>query len=79
MTEREICKNLGVTIAGLGVLSIAAGDIQGRAIGSAFGIATHGPRLELRRDSMLQKMDFGPDVITPAGRDVVAKARDLGW
>ena len=79
MSGADTAKRLGVTVAGLSVLAIAISDRHGRVIGPAFGVATHGPRLRLRRDGMLREMDFGPDVITPAGRDVVAKARDLGW
>ena len=79
LTGKEICKRLGVTAAGLSVLAIAIGDPHGRAIGPAFGVATHGPRVELRRDGMLREMDFGPDVITQAGRVVITEARNLGW
>ena len=79
MSGADNAKRLGVTIAGFSVLVIAAKDPHGRAIGPAFGVATHGPRLKLRHDGMLREMDFGPDVITQAGRRVVTKARKLGW
>ena len=79
MTEREICQRLGVRSAGLRILTIAIRDRHGRATGPAFGIATHGPRLELRQGGMLRERDFGPDTITRAGRGLITKARKLGW
>ena len=79
MSGADTAKRLGVTVAGLSVLAIASRDPHGRAIGPAFGVATHGPRLHLRRVGMLREMDFGPDVITQAGRKTIAKARNLGW
>lgn len=79
MNGADTAKRLGVTLAGLTVLTIAGGDSRGRATGPAFGVATYGPRLALRRGGMLRAMDFGPDVLTPAGRAVLAKARKIGW
>ena len=79
MSGADTAKRLGITVAGLSVLTIATGGPHGRATGPAFGVATQGPRLELRRGGMLHEMDFGPDVITQAGRRVVTKARELGW
>ena len=79
MSGADTAKRLGVTVAGLSVLAIANRDPHGRAIGPAFGIATQGPRLRLRRNGMLREMDFGPDIITQIGQRVIAKARKLGW
>ena len=64
-----------ITAAGLSVLAIATNDLHGRAIGPAYGLPTQGPRLELRQSGMLREMDFGPDVITPAGRKAILEAR----
>ena len=79
MSGADTAKRLGVTAAGLSVLAIATRDPHGRAIGPAFGVATHGPRLTLRRDGMLREMDFGPDIITPTGRAIILEAPKLGW
>ena len=79
MTRGEIYERLGTTVAGLNILAIAVDDPHGRATGPAFGIATREPRLALRRDGMLKEMDFGPDLVTAIGRDVVAQARELAW
>jgi len=79
MSGADTAKRLGVTVAGLSVLAVAIKDPHGRAIGPAFGVATQGPRLELRRGGMLREMDFGPDVITQAGRKTILEARKLGW
>ncbi len=75
MTEKEIREHLGVTVAGLSVLAGAAMDSHGRGRGPGI----NGPRVELRRGGMLQEQDFGPDTITPTGRDLVAQARELAW
>ncbi len=75
MTRIEIYRRLGITVAGLNVLAIAVDDPHGRATGPT----VRTPRLELRRSSLLLEMDFGPDIITPMGRDVVAQARELAW
>lgn len=79
MTRKEIYRRLGITVAGLNVLAIAVDDPHGRATGPGFGIATRQPRLTLRRDGMLKETDFGPDLVTAIGRDVVAQARELAW
>ena len=79
MTRSEIYDRLGVTVTELTVLAIASDDCHGRATGPAFGIATRGPRLALRQSGLLRDRDFGPDTITPMGRDVVAQARELAW
>ena len=79
MTRIEIYRRLGISVAELNVLAIAVDDRHGRAAGPGFGIATRGPRLALRRDGMLKEMDFGPDLVTAMGRDVVAQARELAW
>ena len=79
MSGADTAKRLGVTIAGLSVLVIASRDHHGRATGPAFGIATHNPRLTLRRNGMLKGQPFGPDTITPAGRAIILEARKLGW
>ena len=79
MTDKELRERIGITVAELNVLAIAAEDPHGRATGPLFGIATKPPRLALRRDGMLREQDFGADTITPMGRDVVALARELAW
>lgn len=79
MTKREIYRRLEITVAELNILAIAVDDLHGRATGPGFGIATRSPRLTLRRDGMLKEMDFGPDLVTAMGRDVVTQARELAW
>ena len=71
MSGADTAKRLGVTVAGLRILAIAIGDRHGRATGPAFGIATQGPRLELRRDGMLRGMDFilGDSLFSESGED----------
>ena len=79
MTEKELCKHLGVTPSGLKVLAKAAAQPDGQASGRGFGMASGAARQKLRRDGFVRERDYALDMITPAGRDVVAKARDLGW
>lgn len=84
MTEKEICKRLHVTPAGLRILakavaySVSKGG-KGRAAGG--GIAA----IKLVRDGLLtggwcdMAGKWSPYMVTLAGLELVAKARRLGW
>lgn len=81
MTERAICKHLGVTIAGLKLLAAAAADPEGRASGPGRGLGSGSIRVALERSGLVTEWTY-PDyasIITGAGRDLVKRARALGW
>lgn len=72
--ERAIAKRLGVTDAGLLTLlrSLAYG---GRAYGLGMGHESEGARGKLRTQGFLDDND----IITDAGREIVRRARAMGY
>jgi hypothetical protein len=79
--EKDICRQLGVTPAGLRVLAKAAASPDGSAYGPGFGHAAAGARGKLIAAGLITKAegDLPQGSITEKGRAIVAKARELGW
>jgi hypothetical protein len=72
--ERAIGKALGVTDAGLLTLIRALGN-GGTARGRGMGHEAEGARQKLRRDGLLDD----DDRVTDAGREIVRRAREMGY
>lgn len=82
MTDKQICKHLGVSPSGLRVLAKAVAQPDGRASGGGFGAGSGSVRVKLRHQGLVENGEgpgWPPDKITQAGRDLVAEARKLGW
>lgn len=75
MTEKQICKQLNVTSAGLRTLAKASAKPDGEAFGDGMGRASVGARARLERTGLIN----AGHIITQQGREVVAQARSLGW
>ena len=71
----RIARGLGVTEAGLRVLARAVADPDGDAWGPGFGVAAAGARQKLGRQGYIDD----DRRITDAGREIVCRARALGW
>ena len=69
----KIAQKLGVTEAGLRVLARAVADPEGDAWGPGFGAAAAGARLSRQGYIDADRR------ITDAGREIVRRARALGW
>ncbi len=82
MTDKQICKRLGVSPPGLHLLAKAVAQPDGRASGNGFGAGSGSVRVKLRDQGFVESGEgpgWPPDVITQAGRNLVAEARNLGW
>jgi hypothetical protein len=84
--EKRISGELGVSFAGLCLLSRAAADPKGRASGPGFGHGSGGSRRSLEQSGLVtsrleQSDDRDPYTayITGAGREIVSRARRLGF
>lgn len=91
MTEKQICRRLGVTPAGLKVLVKAMAN-DGEAGGASFGHGAAGARSKLLRDGLIgpclriyetslrsRSWRYKTWEVTPEGRAKVEAARLLGW
>lgn len=79
--ERAICKRLGLSPDGLKLLARAAADPKGRASGAGQGLGSGSIRVPLEKKGLVTSRE-GPDYqsyITEAGRDIVKRARAMGW
>jgi hypothetical protein len=77
----RIAKTLGVTTVGLSVLARAVADPEGKARGSAKG-NPGSAKVRLERDGYLTANSYGglyESTITDAGREIVRRARAMGW
>lgn len=85
MTEKQICKRLGVTPSGLHVIAKAVAHPEEHAGGEGFGPGAAAARRKLLKDGLVTggwsdiDQTWSPWVITQAGRNLVAEARNLGW
>lgn len=79
--DKRVAKALGVTPVGLAVLAKAACDPEGKARGWAGG-NPGSAKSNLERDGYLTANKHGglyESTITDAGREVVLRARQMGW
>lgn len=86
MTEKQICKRLGITPRGLKVLAKAVANDTGEAAGAGFGGGAGSARTKLLRDGLIVEADriykgrwYKTYVITLGARAKVEAARLLGW
>ena len=88
MSELKICRDLGVTPAGLRALAKAVAHPNGwYPSGDGAGMSAQGARTRLERDGLIVATvtpiagyRWGNYYrITDAGREIVARARAIGW
>lgn len=87
---KKIAKALGVTETGLKLLARANVQPDGRASGAGFGHGSGGARTALERLGYVYPRNFSKEqtapgqdpytaYITDAGREIVRRARAMGW